>query len=143
MAVTKTVADYMTTQLITADEGMGIRAAYFLMREHHIRHLVVVDIDNHLIGLVSDRELRRPDWVDEDPDTSHIYDLSDDLALGDVMVREVYNLHPEDNLNRAVRLMVEKKYSSAPVLDENQCLVGILSTQDLLHAFHDHLQADS
>lgn len=135
-----TVADYMSTQLTTADISMGIRAAYFVMREQAIRHLPVIDLENRLEGIVSDRELRRPDWVDEDPDTSHIYDLNDDLVLGDVMVREIFSLSPGDDLHNAVGLLVEKKISAAPVLDEEQRLIGIVTTQDLLRAFYDQLQ---
>ncbi len=138
-----TVADYMTTQLTTADTGMGIRAAYFLMRAQAIRHLPVVDAQQHLKGIVSDRELRRPDWVDEDPDTSHIYDLNDDLVLGDVMVRDIFSLQPDDSLHTAVSLLVEKRISAAPVLEENGHLIGIISTQDLLRAFYDQLQQNA
>ena len=69
------VSEYMSPKVITANEDLGIREAYFLMREEGIRHLPVVGDDGTLLGIVSDRELRRPNWVDEAPDLQHQYQL--------------------------------------------------------------------
>lgn len=135
------VSKYMSPKVISVTSEMGVREAFFLMREKEIRHLPVLD-NGSLVGIVSDRALRRPDWVDEAPDISHIYDLNDDLNVGDIMVRNVFCLHTYDSLSKAVKLLLEQKIGAAPVLDKDQQLVGMLSAIDLLKALDDVLSAE-
>jgi acetoin utilization protein AcuB len=40
------VSTFMTDKVITVRPGDGLRATFFLMREHGIRHLPVVDAEN-------------------------------------------------------------------------------------------------
>ncbi|WP_250656345.1 CBS domain-containing protein [Alkalimarinus coralli] len=135
------VSKYMSPKVVSVPSAMGIREAFFLMREKEIRHLPVVD-GGTLQGIVSDRALRRPDWVDEAPDVSHIYDLNDDLNVGDIMIKNVFCLHTYDTLSKAVKLLLEQKIGAAPVLDKDEQLVGMLSAVDLLQALDDLLSAE-
>lgn len=135
------VSKYMSPKVISVNSSVGIREAFFLMREKEIRHLPVVD-EGVLVGIVSDRELRRPDWVDEAPDISHIYDLNDDLNVGDIMIKNVFCLHTYDSLSKAVRLLLEQKIGATPVLDKDDALVGMLSAVDLLQALDDLLSVE-
>lgn len=131
------VTSYMTQKVISVKPDLGVRAAFFLMKEHSIRHLPVVDDDNKLIGIVSDRELRRPNWVDEAVDIAHPYYLDDELNVGDVMVRNVHVIHTYDTLRKAVKVLLENNIGAAPVLDKPGELVGMLSAVDLLRALDD------
>ena len=132
------VSEYMSPKVITANPELGIREAYFLMREEGIRHLPVVDDDGGLQGIVSDRELRRPNWVDEAPDLQHQYQLTDDMQVEDIMIKHVHLVHTYDTLSKAVKLVLEHKIGALPVLDKNNELVGMLSAVDLLRAL-DHI----
>jgi acetoin utilization protein AcuB len=133
----KKVTDYMTRKVISIVPETGIREAFFKMKEHHIRHLPVVDKKNRLVGIVSDRELRRPDWVDESWDTAHIYYLDDEMSVGDVMITKVVVTHTYDTLRKAVKILLENKIGATPVLDKKEDLVGMLSAVDLLRALDD------
>ncbi|PIE43436.1 MAG: histidine kinase [Gammaproteobacteria bacterium] len=133
------VSKYMTDKVVSVTADLSIREAFFLMREKNVRHLPVVDDKGALIGLVSDRELRRPNWVDEAPDISHIYDLNNDLEVADIMIRHVHCVHTYESLSKAVKLLLKHKIGAAPVLDKTQALVGMLSAVDLLQAFNDVL----
>ena len=134
------VTDYMTRKVISVKPDTGVRAAFFKMKDHHIRHLPVVDEDNKLIGVVSDRELRRPEWVDEALDIAHTYYLDDDMSVGDVMITNVYVIHTYDNLRKAVKLLLENNIGAAPVLDKTGALVGMLSAVDLMRALNDVIE---
>ena len=57
------ISKYMTRKLITATPQMSVKQAFLTMRTHRVRHLPVVDGD-HLVGIISDRDLRRPRWAD-------------------------------------------------------------------------------
>ncbi len=133
------VSEYMSRKVISVNPDMGVRQAFFLMRQHEIRHLPIVDQQGLLQGIISDRELRRPNWVDEAPDITHVYDLNDDLCLGDVMVNNVFSLNTYDTLSKAVKLLQQQNIGAAPVLDKTGALVGMLSAVDLLSALDDIL----
>jgi acetoin utilization protein AcuB len=135
------VTDYMTQKVVSVTADTGIREAFFKMKEHHIRHLPIVDDDNKLIGIVSDRELRRPDWVDESLDIAHFYKLDDNLSVGDVMITQVHVAHTYDTLRKAVSLLLDNNIGAAPVLDKTGALVGMLSAVDLMRALHDMTSA--
>ncbi len=132
----KKVTDYMTAKVITVPPTTGVREAFFIMKENHIRHLPVVE-NNRLVGIVSDRELRRPGWVDETRDITHVYYLKDSLSVGDVMIRDVLVIHTYDTLRKAAKLLLDNRIGAAPVLDKTGAVVGMLSAVDLLKAFYD------
>jgi acetoin utilization protein AcuB len=134
------VSEYMTAKVISVKEDMGIREAFFLMRDEEIRHLPVLDDKGGLIGIVSDRELRRPNWVDESPDIAHIYDLKDDLEISDVMSRDIHFVHTYDTLSKAVKLLLKENVGAVPVLDKTENLVGMLSAVDMMRALNDLLE---
>lgn len=135
------VSEYMTRKVITISPETGLREAFFKMRDEGIRHLPVVDQQSQIIGIVSDRELRRPGWVDETPEIGHDYHLSDDLHVGDVMITDVIHVRTYDTLTKAVGTMLDHNIGAAPVIDKTGDLVGMLSNVDLLRAFQDSLES--
>ena len=133
------VSNYMSPQVVTIPPTMGIREAFFKMKENSIRHLPIVDENNNLIGIISDRELRRPNWVDEAQDIAHVYYLDNSMLVSDVMITKVHIIHTYDTLNKAVTLLLDNHIGAAPVLDKTENLVGMLSAIDLLRALKDSI----
>jgi acetoin utilization protein AcuB len=133
------VSSYMSTQVLSIPPSMGIREAFFKMKENSIRHLPIVDENNTLIGIISDRELRRPNWVDEAQDIAHVYYLDNAMLVSDVMITKIHVIHTYDTLNKAVSLLLDNHIGAAPVLDKSGNLVGMLSAIDLLRALKDSI----
>jgi acetoin utilization protein AcuB len=133
------VSNYMSPRVLSIPPTMGIREAFFKMKEHAIRHLPIVDENNTLIGIISDRELRRPNWVDEAQDISHVYYLDNSMLVSDVMITNVHVVHTYDTLSKAVSLLLDNHIGAAPVLDKTGTLVGMLSSIDLLRALKDSI----
>lgn len=131
------LTDVMTAKLITGDPEEGLRGAFFKMRHNNIRHLPVVDADMNLLGMVTDRDLRRPDWVDEAPDLAHVYYLDDNMSLKDVMTRNPLLVHTYDPVQRAAQLMRENRFGALPVLNKEQRLVGMVSAVDMLQVLEE------
>lgn len=126
------VSRYMTQKLITAQPDDGVRQTFFRMREHAIRHMPVVDAGGALVGFITDRDLRRPDWVDEAVDVTHVYQLDDNLQVQDLMSTNVVAVRTFDDIRKAADIIRERRYGALPVLNKNGELVGILSALDLL-----------
>ena len=136
------VSEYMSAKVVTVAPDAGIREAFFLMKEHSIRHLPVLE-DKKLVGIISDRELRRPNWVDEAHDIAHIYYLDDNMSVSDVMIKNVFVLHTYDTLRKAVKLLLEHNIGATPVLDKTADVVGMLSAVDLLRALEDMIDEEA
>jgi acetoin utilization protein AcuB len=133
------VSNYMSPRVLSIPPTIGIREAFFKMKENAIRHLPIVDENNTLVGIISDRELRRPNWVDEAQDISHVYYLDNSMLVSDVMITNVHVVHTYDTLNKAVSLLLDNHIGAAPVLDKTGTLVGMLSSIDLLRALKDSI----
>lgn len=127
-----TVRAWMSNPEHTAPPGMPIDEAFALMKREDIRHLLVVD-DDELVGLVTDRDLRRPVKDGVMVSLADLYRLGDELTVGDVMSDEVVTVEPDEHIATAARIMVENKFNCLPVTNDDR-VVGIVTSSDLLAA---------
>jgi len=132
------VSKYMTQKLITATPEMSVKQAFLLMRTHRVRHIPVVE-GEALVGIISDRDLRRPRWADHLDDWTAYYQINDSHTVADVMTRTPETVRTSDDVLKAVRIFREHRYGALPVLNKEGDLVGILSAQDLLGALEEFL----
>jgi acetoin utilization protein AcuB len=128
------VSNFMTSKVITAQIDDGIRQTFFRMRENEVRHMPVIDEKRKLVGIISDRDLRRPEWVDEAPDLSHIYNLDDNMEVQHLMSANLVVTHTYESISKACKKLIEHRFGAMPVLNKEEELVGILSAMDLLKA---------
>ena len=133
------VSKYMTQKLITATPEMSVKDAFLVMRRHRVRHLPVVEGDR-LVGIISDRDLRRPQWVDALDDWTTYYQINDDMLVKDAMTSNPEVVRTYDPIAKAVKVFRERRYGALPVMDKEGNLVGILSAQDLLLALEELLE---
>ena len=103
--------------VVTSAPGQSVKMARRQMRQAHIRHLPVLDEENLLAGIVSDRDLREA--------------RDDHLPVSEIMTRPVFVLSPDMPLRLAARIFRERRIGAMPVLD-GRVLVGIVSIVDVL-----------
>jgi acetoin utilization protein AcuB len=132
------VSKYMSTKLITAAPEMSVLAAFSTMRSFRVRHLPVVD-KGELVGIISDRDLRRPRWAEEVENWADYYRLDEETTVADVMTRTPQVVRTYDRIDKAVKLFREHRYGALPVLDKKGELHGIISPHDLLGALENCL----
>lgn len=60
--------------------------------------------------------------------------MSNVPLVSDYMARDLITLRPDMEINHAMNILLEKRISGAPVVDENDWLVGVLSKKDCLRA---------
>lgn len=128
------VGQWMTPNPHKISPEMSVRAAFFKMRSEGYRHLPVVE-GQKLIGMVTDRDLRRPDLTNEPEGWHDFYNLDDDYEVRHVMTSRVESMTPSDSLEKALKLLIERKFGAAPVVDKNGSMIGIITTYDLMRAF--------
>jgi acetoin utilization protein AcuB len=128
------VQDVMQSKVITIAPETTLPEAMRLARQRVVRHLLVVE-DGELVGIVSDRDLKR---AMASPATSlEVHELNyllDRLRIGEIMTRTVITIGPIFPVEEAARLMVTEKISALPVTDGGK-LVGIVTETDVLELF--------
>ena len=120
------VARRMSRNPIAIAPEASIQEAIELMKEHSIRHLPVVDGDEHLVGWVTDTDLRGV----------FIASMIEELTVGDVMIADPITVSSTDVLEQAALLITKHKIGGMPVLEDGK-LVGIITVVDILQAFVD------
>jgi CBS domain-containing protein len=122
-----------TPAIVTADTELFDAVA--LMSGRHVRHLPVVDRQHHVVGMLSDRDVRN---VIGDP-----HNLLDDAdareklratSVGDVMSKEVVTVSADAPVTSAIAHLVHERMGALPVVDEAGRLVGVVSYIDVIAA---------
>jgi len=54
------------------------------------------------------------------------------VKVSDFMAKRLVTLHPQTNVVEAMAVLLDKKISGAPVVDDEGALVGVLSEVDLM-----------
>ena len=103
----------------TIKVGFGVRDAARKIIQDKFNHLPVVDVENHLVGIVTS-------W-----DVSKALALSNNEKLEPIMTRNVITVSPEDPVDLAVRLLEKHNISALPVVDKDKRVVGIVTGEGL------------
>ena len=119
----------MTTDLVTLNMNDDLSTADDIMRLGRIRHLLVVDDDGELVGVVSQRDLFHSGLLKALGYGTHAKQQALDTLMIKEAMHEPTTTTSDTALSEAARLMSEKKIGCLPVLDNGK-LVGILTEGD-------------
>ena len=127
------VADLMTSKVETVTMDAILSDVWKIFRQHRFHHLPVVDEDNHLIGMISDRDV--------------LYHISPRVESGNATVAEIevlrkpahqfmsrrpLTVYPNTSAVRALRTIIDQSVSCLPVVDDDMNLQGILTWRDVI-----------
>lgn len=144
--------EIMTRSPITINIESDFSMVDEYFRSFHIRHLPVVDDNNVLKGIITQRDLYRlcspRKALEDDEGVSEeglIYDKDwlDKFILKQVMTKDPLSLGPEDTFARAVELMIATKYGCIPIVDNERKIVGIVTQIDILKVFYTYFIKNS
>ena len=135
MARTERVRDLMTAEVATLRRNDKLSIADDVMRLGRIRHLPVLDDEDQVVGIVSQRDLFRGALARALGYGAHAQQkLLDQLLVKEVMSNEPVSIGPDASLIDAARLMLERKIGSVVVIEEGR-LVGILTESDFVKRY--------
>lgn len=132
-----TVSTIMTTKLIQLNISDNLYKAENLFKDHKIRHLPVVE-SKKIVGILSYTDLLRisyADIIDDDIDTveSIVYDM---FTLKQVMMNKPEVVPSKATIKEVAEILSKREFHALPVVDNDE-LVGIVTTTDLIKYFHD------
>jgi len=121
------VGDVCNREVIVTERNASIRDAARLMRDFHVGDLVVVesrDGRHHPVGILTDRDIV-VGVLATDVDPARV-------AVQDVMGGELITATEDESLLDAVKRMRAAGVRRAPVVDQANNLIGIITVDDLL-----------
>lgn len=121
-----TAASLMTPSPYSVRSTDPLQAAWVIVQFHGFRHLLVID-DDHLVGLLSRRDLEEAD-AEHDPWTT----------VDDHLQPPVETVGPDAELATVADRMVRQRIGCMPVVADRRVL-GLLTRTDLIQALVDHL----
>ncbi len=131
------VSRSMTREVIMVDPETRIFDAQELMQANEIRHLPVVDKDEKLVGIVTDRDIRSAlpySYFQKSLDEAEKEKIAG-LRVKDIMSSKPISISPTYTIQDALMVIQEAKVGALPVVDEAGKVTGIISVRDLLRAF--------
>jgi len=127
----------MTRNVVAVDPECSVIEAKGIMTQNRIRHLPVVNADNYLIGIVTDRDIRSalPSPILHEGESTGMEERVRELRVKDIMTRNPITISPAHTLEDALLLIQRTRVGAFPVVDGQGKLRGILSIRDLMRAF--------
>jgi acetoin utilization protein AcuB len=126
------VGRIMHTHIVTIPPATPLIKAKDIIAEKRINHLLVVDKNGELIGLVSDRDVKQS-WASP-ATTLSVHELNyllSQMTVETIMVKKIISISPGTTIERAARIMQENRISALPVMEGGK-LVGIITTTDVM-----------
>ena len=108
------VSELMTRTLVTLPMEASVATGLSVMEQHDVHHILIV-ADNRLAGVACVCDLRDQPRAD---------------SLGSCITRPPEVLTPDQSLEEAVKVFVQRELSCLPVCEQEQ-LVGVLTRSDL------------
>lgn len=106
---------------VTIKRGSTVKDALALMKEYHIGGIPVVDDNRHLVGIVTNRDLR--------------FERNLSRAIDEVMTCEnLVTTNQSTDLQQAADILQNHKIEKLPVVDKDGKLVGLVTYKDITKA---------
>lgn len=109
------VADIMTSDIQTIEEGTTVAVAARRMVTQGVNHLPVLSESGQLVGIVTSWDVAKAV-------------ASNYLWLDEIMSREVIVATPIESIEEAAKKMEKYAISALPVVDENQHVIGLITS---------------
>lgn len=121
VAIVKRAENGMIYDPVTIRQGCTVGEALNMMAEYHIGGIPVVDDERHLVGIVTNRDLR--------------FEHRLDRKIDEVMTSEnLVTTHLQTDLAAAAQILKENKIEKLPVVDKENRLVGLITYKDITKA---------
>ena len=121
VAIVKRAENGMIYDPVTIRRGSTVKDALDMMAEYHIGGIPVVDEENHLVGIVTNRDLR--------------FERRLDKQVDEIMSKDnLVTTHQQTDLIAAAQILQENKIEKLPVVDKDNHLVGLITYKDITKA---------
>lgn len=119
--IVKRAENGMIYDPVTIKRGSTVRQCLNLMSEYHIGGIPVIDDENKLVGIVTNRDLR--------------FELDLNKLVDDVMTKDnLVTTQQSTDLEKASEILQKYKIEKLPVVDNAGHLIGLVTYKDITKA---------
>jgi len=137
-----TVKDVMSTHVIAVREFASFKEIATRLREQRVSAFPVIDLDNKVIGMVSEADLLPKEALEGTvPSVLHSLGRSREqsritaVTAADLMTKPPVTIGPDEPVTRAARLMYTRRVKRLPVTNGDGRLIGIVTRSDVLSVY--------
>lgn len=113
----------MISNPITLNVGATVKEALDILSKYKISGLPIVDDNNTLLGIVTNRDLK--------------YISSYDILVKDIMTKDnIITGKIGTTLEQAKKILWENRIEKLPIVDENNKIVGLITSKDIDNAIN-------
>jgi CBS domain-containing protein len=130
------INEVMNPEVFVVQENQQVGHARNLMISHGISRVVVVDDDDIPVGMVTEKDLTKklkgkgPQWKSRPIDK---------ISIKRVMSSNPITAKPNDEIQKAIELLIKNHVGSIPIVDEDG-IAGIITKTDLMKVYTDKLR---
>ncbi len=138
------VRDIMTEDVQTVGSEDPVETALLSMKNLTIRTLPVVDQERKITGIIGIKQVANYNWKERKRET--VGEMTGDnspvkVNVSSIALDAVVTIAPDADLGKAVKLMLDNKVSTLPVVDDGN-LVGIVTKYDIIELLASFRQRD-
>ncbi len=123
-------SDLMSTGVTSVNAEASLSSLWNLFKQKKYRHIPVVDDNQHLIGIVSDRDF----FTQLSVDNANIRKIVKNQTVKQFMQKTVLASNQNTPLEEICKLMFNYHIGAIPVVNKSHNVVGIITRSDILHA---------
>ena len=121
VAIVKRAENGMIYDPVTIKRGSTVKDALDIMSEYKIGGIPVVDDENYLVGIVTNRDLR--------------FEKDMNKRIDEVMTKEnIVTTEQGTDMETASKILQENKIEKLPVVDKDGKLIGLITYKDITKA---------
>ncbi len=125
------VKNWMSKDVITVDVDDSMQNAIYILQEHNINILPVME-NGDIAGIITDRDLKKASPSDATTlDMHELMYIISKIKVRNLMQNTVYTIPPDFTIEEAAAMLMEKRISGLPVVDEKKQLIGIITRSDI------------
>ena len=129
------VKNWMSKPAITINADATIKHAIDLLKYHEIRMLPVME-DNQLVGVVTDRDLKRASASDlTDMEIHEFIDLIAQTTVKKAMTKQPITVSDVYTVEETAETLLVHNISGVPVVNQMGEIVGVITKTDLFKMF--------
>jgi CBS domain-containing protein len=123
-AIDLPIRSLMAKNVATVHAEDSLHRAAKIMHERDCGCVVVVDRNNHVTGVLTDRDIAIAAFQDAAP--------LKEIPVAVAMTRDPITIRPEERLGEALVLMRSSQVRRLPVVDGKRTLLGLLTLGDIV-----------
>jgi CBS domain-containing protein len=142
MNIQAPVSSIMSTDLMVVQSDHKVVIVRDIMEINEIHYVPVVNF-NKIVGLISKSDLLH---FLKGMNYNFYQDLMNDVRLKNYIAEEIMTedlecLQPEDSIEKAIELFQKKRFHAIPIVKDDNSLVGILTTFDIINMMVEKVSA--